>query len=142
MKKKTVFVIEQGEYSDYRVVGVFSTKKKAQTVYDALKAAGNSDLHDKISEWTLDPFVLELQKGYSPFVVIMLKDGTVERCDRREFSSYCSNSFLWKRTEAPAYKGKGIPDALNATVFARNEKHAIKIANEHRTKMIANGEWK
>ena len=45
------------------------------------------------------------------------------------------------RTKAPAYQGKGVPDCLNATVLARNEKHAIKIVNEKRAQIIAAGEW-
>jgi hypothetical protein len=42
---------------------------------------------------------------------------------------------------APAYRGKGFPDVLNATVWAKDAKHAAKIVNEYRTQMIANGEW-
>jgi hypothetical protein len=37
--------------------------------------------------------------------------------------------------------GKGIPDALQADVWAKNEQHAVKIVNEKRAQMIANGEW-
>lgn len=145
MKRNTVFVIEEGEYLDYHVVGLFSTKENAQFIYDLLKSGEYSGGLHEIAEWEIDPSVDELRKGYRPFYVVMLKDGTVETCDKRDISSYnfriSPNFFLWKRTEAPAYKGKGIPDALSCDVFAKNEKHAVKIANEHRAKMIANGEW-
>ena len=58
-------------------------------------------------------------------------------------SSHAMSSTLaiWRRTQAPAYKGKGIPDALNGSVLAKDEKHAVKIANEQRTQMIALGRW-
>lgn len=141
MKKKSIWVIEQGEYSDYRVVGVFTSKENAESVKSAINHGSYDDA--TVAEWELDPCVDEINKGYNPFIVIMLKDGTVERCDQRELSGYSlsTSAWVWRRTEAPAYKGKGIPDALNANVLARNSKHAIKIANELRTKMIATGEW-
>lgn len=34
--RKTIWVVEQGEYSDYRVVGVFSSQESAQVVADKL----------------------------------------------------------------------------------------------------------
>jgi len=33
-----VWVVEEGEYSDYRVVGVFSSKENAQLIADAVNA--------------------------------------------------------------------------------------------------------
>lgn len=132
---KSIFAIEEGEYSDYHVVGIYDSKEKADTVRDVV---GGS-----VVEWTLNPGYDEINKGYSVFSIVMLKNGDVESVNQREIGSYCmaSTFFVWRRTQAPAFKGKGIPDALNATVLAKNEKHAIKIANEHRAAMIANGEW-
>jgi Fe-S cluster biosynthesis and repair protein YggX len=75
----------------------------------------------------------------------MLKDGTTERTDRQDAGIYNVTNmrcFIWKRSKAPAYIGKGIEDCLNSTVWAKSEKQAIKIVNEKRLQMIANGEWK
>jgi hypothetical protein len=36
---KTVWVIEQGSYSDYRVVGVFTSRENAKRVADAIIGA-------------------------------------------------------------------------------------------------------
>lgn len=131
---KTVWVLDEGSYSDYHVVGVYSSKENAQVVYDALHE--HSDDMDEPEEWELDPGVDELRKGYNPFSVVMLRDGTTERIDQTDRDSYSLGNRLsiWERTEAPA--------ALFGVVWARNAKHAIKIANEHRARMIANGEWK
>jgi len=142
MSSKKIWVIEQGEYSDYRVRGVFSTKANAERIRDAL---GEKESYDAptVAEWTLDPIVAELDKGYTPWAVLMLRDGTVESCKQEEITSYRmeGGGWLWKRSTAPAYIGKGVPDALNWTVWAKDGKHAVKILNERRTQMIATGEW-
>jgi hypothetical protein len=33
----SVWLVEQGEYSDYRVIGVFDAQDKAQLIADAIK---------------------------------------------------------------------------------------------------------
>ena len=133
---KYVWVVEGGEYSDYRVAGVFSKKEHAVRANKALSTKL------EVAKWPLDPCVKELLQGYKKYSVVMLRDGTTEDV-RLELYTYnfVDSVFLWKRTEVPAYKGKGIPDALSAIVWAKDEKHAVKIVNEKRTEMIANGKW-
>lgn len=137
-KMRTIWVLHGGDYSDYRVSGVFSSRKNANLAKTALK-----DRDSHVDEWTLDPCVADLNMGYQRFRIVMLRDGTTEEVRSDTYLSQLEPSiWLWKRTEAVAYKGKGIPDALVAEVWAKDAKHAVKIANEHRTRMIAFGEWK
>lgn len=138
MSKKVIWAIDDGEYSGYHVVGVYDSEEKAKRV----QAAVGGD----INEWILNPSYDDICAGRIPFSVIMLRDGTAERVTPEEVGQYNigvgQRAFIWLRTKAEAYRGKGIPDALSATVWARDAKHAVKIANEIRTKMVANGEWK
>jgi hypothetical protein len=87
--------------------------------------------------------VEELRKGFKPYVFEMRRDGTVERCVQYDVVSYqlAGHVDIWRRSEAPAYKGKGVEDCLHGTVWAKDEKHAVKIANEHRARFIAEGLW-
>lgn len=143
--QKSVWVVEQGSYSDYRVVGVFSTEENAQQV----AAAVNTPEEDKwgdgatVSEWPLDPAVDELRQGFAMYSVHMLEDGTTEKVEREAVHGYgiTGSLVMWRRSTARAYRGKDAKDLLDATVWAKDEDHAIKIANEHRTRMIATGEW-
>lgn len=147
----TVWVVEQGEYSDYRVVGVFSSEANARRIAaDAINTRAATDAYSThmaegatVAEWPLDPAVEELRQGYSPYIVVMLEDGTIERISRSDVSGYevAGEVSMWRRTKAPAYIGRDIPDALMATIWAKDETHAIKIANEHRARLIASGEW-
>lgn len=147
MSKQTVWVVEQGKYSDYHVVGVFSSKEYAQQIADLLNRQRDADrsYSATIAEWPLDPAVHELQQGMSRYLVHMLEDGTVERCEPWDVteSGYglAGDVEIWRRHNAPAYRGKNVGDVLQVEVWATDETHAIKITNEHRTRLIATGEW-
>ena len=142
---RSIWVVEDGRYGDYRVVGVFTSRDNAKLIQ---KAVGGT-----IAEWPLDPAVKELRAGYTSWVVTMLRDGTVERCEAQEASAYLikgeepfampQNRFppIWRRASSPAYKGKNMPDCLILTVWAKHSEHAIKIVNEIRTRMIAENKW-
>jgi hypothetical protein len=140
---RTIFVVEQGSYSDYGVVGVYTTKENA----DAIAAKINeSDPYDEatVAEWPLDPGIDALRSGLDKFSVLMLRDGAVEEVRKLDDGwtfDISGGAHIWRRTQARAYKGRGIPDCLSATVWAKDEKHAVKIANERRAEMIASGEW-
>lgn len=131
-----VWVVEDGEYSDYSVVGVFSSQSNAERV--AALVGGS------VAEWPLDPAIAELNQGLQIYFVQMQKDGTVEQCRRQETGTYSFGStgvIMWRRSQAPAFKGKNTPDLMQATVWAKDDTHAIKITNEHRAEFIASGKW-
>lgn len=139
---KVVYAVNSGQYSDYRVDAIFSTKKLAE---EFERLVPESDYND-IQEYEIDPPTTDLiKRGYSVWTIHMLRDGTVERCERDKINFFTVTSIghsIWRRTQAPAYKDKGIPDVLTSKVWAKTEKQAIKIVNEHRGQMIATGVWK
>lgn len=135
-QEQKVWVIEDGDYSDYRVVGVYSSKQNADMVQ--AKVGGT------VAEWPLDPNISDMNAGHFVFGGEMLRDGTMERCDRvHDIAAYHINSQLtiWRRSAAPAYRGRDIQDCLTGTVWAKYVTHAIKIFNEERTRLIALNQW-
>lgn len=137
----TIYAVTSGEYSDYRIVALFSTPELAR---EFMAAVPDYD-YNKIKEFELNPNTADLiRRGYSVWSVHMLRDGTTERVSRQDVGTYEVSNIghrIWRRTEAPAYKGKGIPDILTSMVWAKSEEGAVKIVNEHRAQMIANGQW-
>jgi hypothetical protein len=135
----TVWVIEQGEYSDYHVVGVYRTREDAELV---LSKFSNDYDKPEISEWPLNPGVDDIHAGRCPHHVIIAPDGTVERARECEWSTYnlSGGVRVWRRSTAPAYQGEGIPDAVSGVVYATSIEHAIKIVNEKRVQFLASGE--
>jgi hypothetical protein len=145
---KKIYAVSSGDYSDYRVNALFSSKKLAEEFIEVMQKDNlyGGDYYG-IEEYELDPPTVDLiKRGYSVWSVLMLQDGTVERTHKTDNDKYdVSNAGfcrIWERTKAPAFKGKGIPDALNMKVWAKTEQAAIKIVNEKRAQMIAMGEWK
>jgi len=140
----TIWVIEKGSYSDYRVVGVYSTKEGAELVCARINGEENYE-PATVAEWPLDPGVEAINQGLAPFTVWMLRDGTTEKCvqDDDDFEYTLNGSLtIWRRSGAPAYRGQNVQDCLMGQVFAKDSAHAIKIVNERRVQMIASGEWK
>jgi hypothetical protein len=137
-----VWVIEQGEYSDYRVVGVYTTEENAQKVCDLLND-GDEYSTASVAEWPLDPTITELNQGMTFWHVAMLKNGDTERVEQVGIQSYRLNSEfnLWRRSKAPLYQMRNMPDVLQAWVWAGDAQHAVKIANEKRAEWIATGKW-
>lgn len=137
---KYVWVIEHGSYSDYSVVGVYDSYKKASMVCELINSG---DPYEKatVSRWPMNPACDEVMSGKKLFHVVMAMDGTTEDC--RESSSLLAYEIqggglnVWKRTQAAAWRDKPIQDAVNGSVWAKDKKHAVKIANEFRARAIA-----
>ncbi len=133
-----VWLIERGEYSDYHVVGVFSSKENADIF---LKMMAENDVQSwsapSIREVDLDMHIKDINAGLKYFHISMNYDGSSNVAEHTCFS--CSDPLkVWKRTLAPAWQGKPISDMVAGHVWARDEKHAVKIANEYRVQAIAN----
>jgi hypothetical protein len=142
----TVWMIEDGEYSDYHVVGVFSSREKAKKICDIINGPPDEDGYlfkdATIRKVSLDPAIHELNEGLNIFHVCMDHSGNIERCSLGKIDSYdVSGSGLrvWERTKAPAYRDKKVSDAINGSVWAKDKDHAIKITNEYRAQSIAMG---
>jgi len=126
---KSVWVVEEGSYSDYHVVGVFSTKENADRI---------AELTDGyVNEWKIDPGIGELNQGREPYSVGMEKDGTVLYVSRNIWS------YSLRITGKPTVvRSCANPEGvLSGITFATSEEHAVKIANEIREQRIAEGNW-
>jgi hypothetical protein len=124
----SVWVIEQGSYSDYGVCGVFTTKESADMVAAAMN---NGDPYEPatVAEWPLDPGVEEMRAGLARFSLRMNRDGDTKDINAVAHG-YGPSEFIY-----------GEPWKLGS-FWGRDEAHAVKVANEHRTRLIAAGEWK
>jgi hypothetical protein len=110
----TCWIIEQGEYSDYRVVGIFTTRENAEQALAYMKDPKNHYEEPTISERVLDPAIAELNQGLSQFCVRMLNNGELTVYTKKELDL---KDITWNR------------GACYYT-WAKDEQHAIKIAAE------------
>ena len=121
-----VYIVTSGEYSAYRICAVFSEKELAQKYIDSFERPEWDSYF--IEEYDLNPYAKEIKKGYLPYFVKMSKNGD------------CMSSY---KTDDMEY-ADCVLDSNNMrfSVFAKDEKHAIKIANEKRIQLIVNDVWK
>jgi hypothetical protein len=120
-----VYLVSDGWYSDYHICGVYSTKALAEQAR-MLYVAGND-----VEELELDALP-EHPPGLLAYRVVMFRDGNVNKCERESVQGHDER---WSPYGTQA--GKGVV----FRVWARDEEHAVKIANERRSGLIASGEW-
>lgn len=126
-----VYLVTKGDYSDYRVVDICSTSEKAERSR-ALVGSNNE----------VKPFIVDTlsslpnaKPGYYLFEVDIAGNGDVVTCEQVDVSHYFEEAeFLWTRINSR--------NVASMTIWARNEDHAIKIANERRGIGLVLGLWK
>lgn len=122
---KTIYLVSQGEYSDYHICGAFSSEEAAQFFIDNSDIKGEYD-EMRIEPHNLDPFINEMKSGLSYFFVRMGLNGDNAYTDKQQPTS-------WDRE----YINKN-RNYFYTHCWAKDETHAIKIANERRIQAIAN----
>lgn len=138
---KWIYIVTQGSYSDYHVVDVFDDKEMAQAVVDSYNA-GNPYDESRVEEYVLNSGPETGDTGLYPYCVWMERNGDTVRVEQggRE----APNWLTLARTGRTTYFPKGelsTSKIMETCMFARNEEHAVKIANERRTMAIAKEEW-
>jgi hypothetical protein len=129
MKNNKVYLVTSGNYSDYGVDAVFESEELANKFIRSLKKCYEEF---RVEEYDLNPHEKQVRSGFFPFFVRMNKTGV------------CIEVY-----EESSYYGFGGDRAYNFDVnknlynhvFAKDEKHAIKITNEKRTELIALNKW-
>lgn len=120
----TIYVVTAGAYSDYHIVGVYSTMELAERCKEAVGA-------DEIEEYELDSGEFRLYDlGYKYWRVLFSGDTT----NAKEYKTY--NEEYPKKTRVEYNRGTKV---FGVCLYAKDEKHAVKIASEIRAQVIANG---
>ena len=124
----SVWVVEGGEYSDYHVIGIFSSKQNADRVAAMHPKVSYSET--EVNEWDLDPCVDKVNKGLHVFDITMEPNGDTRKCEPDDWTD-CTELYV---RGAGWYGGP----CVQGRVWAKDKKHAVKIANEFRAQAIAN----
>lgn len=125
-----VYAVESGQYSDYHINAIFSTKELAQEFIDSSKFSTYDD--PSIAEWELDPEAYKAAPGHLWYTVFIdLETGNNAQTYEDEGSAlYREPPEDQVYLQGPKNNTKAV---LKITVQATDNKHAIKIANERRT---------
>lgn len=125
---KIIYAVSSGNYSDYRVHCVFSTKELAQTYKDYLmQDGGYYDVHE-IEEYELDDMngmANLIKKGYKNYELKIDRNGNTSEI-KININSWFNAPQIWIRD-----------NSLTVRCWAKKKKYAVKIANEIRVQLIA-----
>lgn len=123
-----VYVVTSGSDDDFGGVdAIFTDRDLAQKYIDSFGEMHND--FNYIEECEINPFEFELNNGYKPYYVVIDKQGKIEECK----ISYSSSGFENENRRCGFY----VTNDIYVHVFAKDENHAIKIANEKRVQLIA-----
>jgi hypothetical protein len=127
-----IYLVTHGSYSDYSIVGAFSTEANAEEFRKRVCPEG------EIEPYEVDDWLPQIRDGLRLFTVRMAADGTVEKVEESNAGVYDDPRYhLEKTREQPSpeiWYGKVL---LVGYMFARDEKHAVKIMNDRRTQYLA-----
>jgi hypothetical protein len=132
-----IYLASTGNYSDYRIRGVFSTHEMAQ------QFLGDHEDANEVEPMELDKFSDQINAGMFPYDVEMYVDtGDTKRVARRMFTE----DYMEDKQKPVIYDehiwagGKSINTGRKVykiTVIANSPEHAAKIVNEKRVQYIA-----
>lgn len=131
-----VYLVIQGDYSSISVVGIFTEKETAERLANKLNNDNDEDGKNwnncSVSKCKLNELKSEVEKGYSFFYLEMDKHGNIKDC--RKENEYFYFQYDHSRISF-------INDIMDIRLYAKNRKHAIKIANERRRELILLNKW-
>ena len=139
----TAYLVSSGDYSDYHIDAVFDNKEMAEEFVQRFSIGGwGEKLY--IDERELNPDIPQIREGLVAYRVHMAKDGTallVKPLSEYEYDEHYVGAAATHAIGAHfPDEGRGVV-ALVTRCYAQDKQHAVKIANEHRVQLIANGEW-
>lgn len=126
---KTIYVVTEGQYSDYHICGVFDDRGLAEKFCATF--TGGYDTPE-IEEWPINPLKKELKAGYIPYFLRMDKEGNTTEIRASE------SSHGFGGDEAPGFD---IGKNMYTYCLAKDSAHAMKIANEQRLQILAENRW-
>lgn len=138
-----VYAISAGEYSDWRVLGIFTTREKAESFLKYYNESPITDrdryscLNPDIIEFKLDALTSKQEQGLFYYQVTMSEEGAVTDIVREAFYERDIDELTETRIEV--WKAPTDPVRFNCHCWAKNDEHAIKITSDYRRQIIALG---
>jgi hypothetical protein len=115
---KTCYAITEGEYSDYRVIAIFTTRKLAEAELTRYRSAD-------IEEFPLDPTTPVQYAGLTGYFCREYKEGG------QSVYGYTETPLtMLQRDDVGLVRRMGLSGPYCIHLWARDKEHAIKVAAE------------
>jgi len=142
-EKKTIYVVTAGEYSDYRIEAIFDSIELANKYIARFPKLEYND----IEEYKLNDYAKYINGDYGDKVAYQIyidKNGDIPHIFELPPSEYprCENNSVEFFKLRPNENMENAEIRACFHLLAKDKEHAIKIAGERRTQLLANNEWK
>lgn len=133
----TIYIVTEGTYSEYHIEAVCSTKELAEQIVASMPEYMRVDA--RVEEYELDALADCMKQGLRRYWIKMERDGTVSECDLDwPHKGETSAEIVYYRWNGTFVEKNPF---LSVFCLAKDEAHAIKIANEKRAEIIAMNQW-
>lgn len=129
---KKIYVVTSGQYSDYGIDAIFDTKEIAEKYIASFCKVGWEEM--EIEEWDLNPHEANIKVGGKAYTVTMDKQGNALEVE------WADSSFGFRNVEYGVMFTRD-KEIMNCFCFAKDDRHAVKIANERRVQYLATDSW-
>lgn len=126
-----VYILTDGCYSDYTILGVFSTREAAEASLAELVKTRNP-WAPAVEEFPLDDMPW---RAFKQHCFYMERSGDT---DRHHTKDICARA---PQTDISIVSHWDQGPRLFCRISGRTMEQALKIANEHRVQLIASGKW-
>ena len=136
-----IYIVTDGIYSDYGIVAVYERKEDAEYCVEHWLGGANRG-GPRIETHKTNPNVADMVPGRNPYDVAMFRNGDTQRVRLADTSG-------WRQQEDHIVGGAIDGEWSHLSheplaymqMFATDEHHAVKIANERRVRWIAEDKW-
>ena len=127
MDGQTIYVVTVGEYSYYRIIGVYDDKALAEM---SAAAVGG-----RVEEFSLNERRSILEAGLRPFKIWFADNGDIRHVDSGESAAVQYGRISWPDSEIPrVFNAAG--EGVVVELLAHDQDHAIKSASEIRAQHL------
>ena len=125
-----VYVVTEGTYSDYHICGIFTTQENAEE-YISVFFKDDRWSEYRIEEHDLNPYMAKFEEGLKPYFVRIDKEGKIDKVETTRFTD----------DQTHKVRFSSFNEYMIVYCWARDPEHAIKIAGERRTRVLAADAW-
>lgn len=129
------FLVVVGIYSSAHTVASFTSGEAAFACADSIRNGVDAVCVEVVP---LNP--AGRSAGCRRFLVTIGRDGAV--ADVETWTGSCGGNACPELFDHTVWPPGQSDSAIDAHVWGKDEQHAVKVANEMRTRLIASGEWK
>ena len=132
-----IYIVTSGEYSDYRIEGIFSSRVKAEVFIEEAKKKTNTGSDFCFEEWELDERTKDTVATFWS-AILDIATGAIRNCNARV--EFVPENKRVKSVDVWKYVCEAYPKGHIVSRSYVSSEHAAKLCMEKRQELLRKGE--